>query len=389
MKRQNVRFAALLPLLLLLCHCGGGGGGGGGDEAPPALAQLQAVDAFPALQFQEPVFLTAATGDAARLFVVERRGVIRVFPNDPVVTTTNVFLDISDKVSSNHPDEGMLGLAFDPDYQSNHSFYVYYSPDTRGAASPRRTEIARFAVSDDPDAAERTTEHTLLSIDQPAGADKGGWLGFGPDGKLYIATGDGAAGDPGNNAQSLISLLGKILRIDKDGRIPTDNPFARASSPDGRGAIWAYGLRNPRASFDRQTGDLWAGDAGRPQGGREEVDVIVKGGNYGWRKFEGTQVFNADDPDPGNAIPPVFEYAHENGRCEIVGGYVYRGAALAGYQGVYLFADRCTGEVFALRGSQVEVVGDVPGRPTSFGEDAAGELYVTTQESSIYKLVGT
>jgi glucose/arabinose dehydrogenase len=184
-------------------------------------------------------------------------------------------------------------------------------------------------------------------------------------------------------------VLGKMLRINSDGSIPTDNPFYGQSGK--RGEIWAYGLRNPfRDSFDPATGKLWVADVGQDQW--EEIDTLDKGGNYGWRKFEGDSVYDTSDPDPGNTIFPLYEYGHDAGRCAIVGGYVYRGGALSGLTGSYLFADYCTGELWSLPGTtdgtaSATLLGTVPGNPTSFGEDAAGEIYVTSYNGHIYKLV--
>jgi glucose/arabinose dehydrogenase len=379
---------SLALLALGLAHCGGGDEGGGSGPPPPTT--LQVVDAYPALEFNRPLFLTSAPGDDQRLFVVSQLGVIYVFDNDAAVADADVFLDIRDRVTDAGGEQGLLGLAFDPDYPANGLFYVNYNPnfDDTGA-NPRRTHISRFQAAGD--VADPQSETVLLTYEQPFPNHKGGWLGFGPDGKLYIATGDGgSAGDPNNNAQNLSTLLGKFLRIDKDGTVPADNPFVGTSG--ARGEIWALGLRNPyRAGFDRATGELWAGDVGQNQ--IEEIDKIVKGGNYGWRKFEGTQVFNAADPTPANAIGPVFEYGHEGERCTVVGGYRYRGAALsANFDGSYFFADFCSGELFRLPGGVADAaaatpIDAIPGNPTSFGEDADGELYITSFDGHIYKLV--
>ncbi len=380
-------------VVLALAGCGGGGEELGGNNPPPAVT-IGVVPAFPALHFDKPLFFTTAPGDDQRAFVVTQRGVIYVFDNDPTVATAKVFLDIDSRVTDEGGEQGLLGLAFDPDYATNGFFYVNYNPifDNSGA-NPRRTVICRFKVTADPEVANPASETLLLSYEQPFGNHKGGWLGFGPDGKLYIAAGDGGSGgDPGNRAQDLGTLLGKMLRIEKNGGVPADNPFVNASA--ARGEIWAYGFRNPyRASFDRLTGALWAGDVGQNQW--EEVDTVVKGGNYGWRKFEGTHVFNADDPTPTGAIAPVIEYGHDEGRCTVIGGYVYRGAALgAGFQGHYFFADFCTGELWdrapADAGTQAgEAFATVPGNPSSFGEDAAGELYITSYDGNIYKVQRT
>jgi glucose/arabinose dehydrogenase len=249
--------------------------------------------------------------------------------------------------------------------------------------------VARYqAASAAATRVDAATEDPLLEFGQPFDNHNGGWIGFGPDGKLYVASGDGGSGgDPQGNAQDLDTLLGKFLRINADGSVPADNPFVGVA---GRDEIWAYGLRNPyRAGFDRDTGELYAGDVG--QGQREEIDLIERGGNYGWRKFEGTLVHNGTDPDPGNALAPLFEYAHAGGRCSVIGGYAYRGAALSGFEGAYFYADFCTGELWALRrdGASVssELLGVVPGNPSSFGEDLAGELYVTSFDGNVYKLV--
>jgi glucose/arabinose dehydrogenase len=360
------------------------------DDAPPAPpAAIAVVAAYPQLPaFTRPLAYARTDGDPQRAFVATQDGAVYAFNDATTATGTTLFMDIRDRVTDAGGELGLLGFAFDPDYGDNGYVYVNYNPsfDATGA-NPRRTVIARFRVAGNPSAVDPATETPLLTFEQPFDNHNGGWLGFGPDGKLYVASGDGGSGgDPNNFAQSLDTLLGKILRLNADGTIPSDNPFVGVA---GRDEIWAYGLRNPfRASFDRGSGELIAGDVGQSQ--REELDVIVRGGNYGWRKYEGTLVFNATDPDPGNALPPLYEYGHGNGRCTVIGGHVYRGAALTGHAGAYFFADFCSGELWRLTRSgaavTVALAGNIPGNPTSFGEDLAGELYVTSFDGKVYKL---
>jgi glucose/arabinose dehydrogenase len=343
-------------------------------------------NAFPSLSFESPLYFTQAPGDDNRAFVVGKNGIIRVFANSTATTTTRVFLDIRNRIDDDG-EQGLLGLAFDPAYASNGRFYVHYNP----SGATRQTRISRFTVSNDPDVADAASEDIVLQFEQPAGFSnhKGGWIGFGPDGKLYIATGDGGGnGDPNNNAQNLDSPLGKILRINADGSIPTDNPFAGQSNR--RGDIWAYGLRNPfRASFDRATGAFWVADAGQNQW--EEINLVTKGGNYGWRKYEGTHIYNTTDPVPGNATLPLHEYDHSSSRCSIIGGYAYRGTALRAFDGAYLYGDFCTGDLWALTRAGGDVTNArlprVPGQLTSFGEDNVGEIYISSFDGRIYKLV--
>ncbi|MGH6893082.1 MAG: PQQ-dependent sugar dehydrogenase, partial [Dongiaceae bacterium] len=323
----------LAALALAQCHGGGCVGACGVGTTP----QVDLVDAYPLLSFDAPLFFTQAPGDPNRAFVVTQEGAVYAFDHDAAAATASPFLDIRGLVTDAGGELGLLGFTFDPDFANNGFLYVNYNPNFDNSGSnPRRTTISRFEVTSDPDSVDPATETTLLEYDQPFSNHNGGWLGFGPDVKLYIASGDGGSGgDPQNNAQNLNNLLGKILRINPDGTVPADNPFVGVA---GRDEIWAYGLRNPfRASFDRVSGDLYAGDVG--QGQREEVDLIDQGGNYGWRKFEGTLVFNASDPDPGNAIAPLYQYGHGSGRCSIIGGYAYRGTALAARVGQYFYAD--------------------------------------------------
>ena len=377
--RPAIRLGLLAAALVLAqCHDEGGSPGAG------PIDDIAIVNAYPALAFDRPVFFTQAPGDPARAFVVTQDGVVYAFAHDSSAAGAGAFLDIADRVTDDGGEQGLLGFAFDPDFATNGFLYVNYNPNFGGILPPRRTLISRFQVGSDPDLVDPATETPLLEYDQPFSNHKGGWIGFGPDGALYIARGDGGgAGDPQNHAQDLDSLLGKILRINSDGSVPLNNPFVGAGAPE----IWAYGLRNPfRASFDRFSGDLIAGDVG--QGEREEIDVIVRGGNYGWRKFEGSRTYNAADPVPANPIFPVFEYDHGNARCSIIGGYVYRGSTLAAHAGEYFYADFCSREVWALSPNGVNrLVGTVPANPSSFGEDLAGELYVTSFDGHVYRLI--
>jgi glucose/arabinose dehydrogenase len=348
---------------------------------------IQLKDAFPALSFNRPLFLTHAGDGTNRLFVVQQDGIIKVFPNDSTTVTAQTFLDISSKISSPGGEEGLLGLAFHPQYAANGYFFVNYT-----APDPLRTVISRFHVSDDP-SASGTAEQVILEIPQPYSNHNGGMIAFGPDGYFYIGTGDGGdVGDPLNNGQSLTTLLGKILRIDISGNtpgvpylIPSDNPFA-GNQNGYREEIWAYGFRNPwRFSFDRLTGQLWAGDVG--QGAREEVDIIEKGKNYGWRIMEG---FACYDPSTGcdqtGLTLPVLDYDHSVG-FSITGGYVYHGSARPELEGAYIYADFGTRKIWALRLNGTQVQSDslllvAANSIASFGEDEAGELYVVARSST-------
>lgn len=241
---------------------------------------MQTVLAFPNLSFHQPLYLGSPPDGTDRIVVAQQDGLILIFANDPAVATASTFLDLRGSVHTGG-EQGLLGVAFHPDYAINGAFYLNYIAD-----GPRRTVVSRWQVSADPDAADPGSEQILLTYDQPFTNHNGGAMAFGPDGMLYISSGDGgSANDPNNNGQDLTTLLGKILRIADDGSIPPDNPFVGGASGE-RGEIWAYGLRNPwRMSFDRDTGQLWVGDVG--QNAEEEIDLIVEGGNYGWRVYEG------------------------------------------------------------------------------------------------------
>ena len=338
--------------------------------------------------FNRPVGITSAGDGSNRLFVIEQAGVIYVILEGE--TTAQPFLDIRDRVNSSANEQGLLGLAFHPQYANNGYFYVNYTADSGS------TIIARFQVSQvDPNQADPTSEVELLRIDQPYGNHNGGMVAFGPDGYLYLGLGDGgSAGDPQNNAQSLDTLLGKILRIDVNAAdaaylIPEDNPYPDSARPE----IWAVGLRNPwRFSFDRLTGDLYIGDVG--QNMWEEISYLPSGSpggaNLGWKFYEASQPYTGTPPQAQQFIAPVAEYGHDQG-CSVTGGVVYRGAELPEMQGVYLYGDYCSGRVWGLLqnesgGWDSQVLFENLGRIVSFGESEMGDIFLVAHEGTIFKL---
>ena len=364
-------------------------------------AQLQIEQAFPNLSFTRPVDLQHSPDSSNRLFVVEQAGIIKVFANEQQVNSAAVSLDITGRVDDNGNEEGLLGLAFHPDYETNGYFYVNYT-----ANQPDRTVISRFSVScSNPNMALPGSEVILLEFSQPYSNHNGGQLAFGPaDGYLYIATGDGGSyGDPDCNAQDLSSLLGKILRINVDQpsgnlpySIPADNPFA--ANPLGyREEIFAYGLRNPwRFSFDTVSGKIWAADVG--QNLWEEIDLIVNGGNYGWSMFEGFHCYNSPWPctppcDTTGLTMPIWEYNHSEG-LSITGGYVYRGTLTPELTGKYVYGDFVTGKIWALSEDstgQIEnsLLLDTNLGISSFGIDSNQELYWCAFDGKIYRFKPT
>lgn len=353
------------------------------NGSPDQFPALEVVRVFAGLPLDRPVQIAAAPDGTNRLFVVEQTGRIKVFPNVDSVTSSTIFLDLSGAITYTGGEEGLLSIAFHPSYATNGYFYVFYS-----ALNPRRSVVARYRVSNDPNLADAASGTVLLEAAQPYENHKGGQLAFGPDGMLYVPLGDGgSAGDPGNRAQDKGEILGKVLRIDVDHTdpglpyaIPSDNPFVGVAG--ARGEIWALGLRNPwRMSFDPLTHVLWTTDVG--QGTWEEVDVIERGGNYGWRKMEGDACYSpSTNCDDGTLVHPLARYDHSNSGCAGIGGAVYRGSALPELYGAYLFTDYCNGRVSALRwdGSSVnvqQVAKSNAGGVSSFGADPSGELLMT------------
>jgi glucose/arabinose dehydrogenase len=318
--------------------------------------------------------------------VLEQAGRIRVIRNGQL--DPQPYLDISNKVGSSGNEQGLLGIAFHPDFAANGYFYVNYT-DVNG-----NTVIARFHAGPDPAPADPASETQILFAIQPYPNHNGGGLAFGPDGMLYVALGDGGlANDPFGSGQSLDTLLGKVLRLDMSQEpyaIPPDNPFV---SGGGLPEIWAYGLRNPwRITFDSLTGDFYIADVG--QGEWEEVNFqeagIPGGLNYGWDYLEGFHSFEGTPPDDAALVDPVTEYNHGSG-CSVSGGYVYRGESLGAWQGVYLFGDYCTGLVWGLLragdGSwQKELLFQTGLNISSFGTDEAGEIYLLDLNGGIYRL---
>jgi glucose/arabinose dehydrogenase len=359
---------------------------------PPALMLQQVVSGL-----TQPLFLTAPAGDA-RLFIVERPGRIRIVASGTLLSQP--FLDISAQLSTDG-ERGLLSMAFDPQYAQNGNFYIYYT-DLNGNITVDRMQVS----PSNPNRADPVTAVRVIAIPHPTyNNHNGGQLAFGPDGYLYMGTGDGGGGgDPAGNAQNLNSLLGKILRLDVGGTsvgqnyaIPAGNPYAGQSGR--RGEIWASGVRNPwRFSFDRTDGLLYIADVGQDE--REEVDITAaaSGGlNYGWDVMEGTACYGATNCDRSGLTLPKFEYLHGasdvNG-CSITGGYVYRGAALPELAGRYFYSDYCKGflKSFTYSGGVAGALTDwdlgaAVGNVLSFGQDSQGELYMLAASGSVYRIV--
>ncbi len=357
-------------------------------EAPPAI---EPVSVLPHTDFDLPLYVGGAGDGSHRLFVLEQGG--RIYLLHAHDHKRILALDLSGVVlhpQQGYTEQGLLAAAFHPHFATQPYLYLWYCLD-----SPRRTVLSRWRMDpDNPDRVDATSETRLLEVPQPFENHKGGTLAFGPDGYLYLSLGDGGShGDPFGNAQNLSVLLGKILRLDVDHEdgalhyaIPSDNPFI--GQKDARPEIWAYGLRNVwRMGFDRQTGDLWAGDVGQDKW--EEVDLITKGGNFGWNLREGSHPFQPTDSS-GGLIDPLIDYGHDIGRS-VIGGYVYRGKAYPSLRGWYLYGDYGSGRIWALKADHGHLlrnqeVSNTHLQITSFGEDDDGEVYFTAFDGHIYQL---
>ncbi|SDK82016.1 Por secretion system C-terminal sorting domain-containing protein [Catalinimonas alkaloidigena] len=371
-----------LFLLLLVLGC-----------TPHAQAQYELRDAFPELTFDLPVDIVAVPGEEDRLAVVEKPGRIVVFANDAATSATQTLLDITPQVNSSPNEAGLLGLAFHPDFATNGYFYVNY---TTGNLA---TRISRFQAGAEGTAAA-SSETILITFPQPFENHNAGCLRFGPDSYLYIATGDGGSGgDPQNNGQNRKSILGKMLRIDvnqtegeRPYAIPADNPYA-GNNEGFLPEIYAYGLRNPWKFYpDPETGTLWVADVG--QNKIEEIDRVEKGGNYGWRLMEASACYNPSTCDTAglNLRLPVWEYSHDQGDVSITGGMVYRGQAAPSLQGKYIYGDYVSGRIWSLDAVAVSDTSPfllkMNGNISTFGLDAAGELYVANyRQGKLYQLV--
>lgn len=330
-----------------------------------------------------PVNITHAGDGSGRMFIVEQAGRVLIYKNGSLLGTP--FLDIRSKVSSGG-ERGLLSVAFHPQFESNRRFFVYYTSRPNGDIA-----ISEFAASTgNPDIAD-TTERVMMTVSHSTYSNhNGGQVQFGPDGYLYIGTGDGGGGgDPLGSGQNINTLLGKILRIDVNGvlpyAIPTTNPYVGTAGLD---EIYAIGMRNPwRFSFDRVTGALWAGDVG--QGSREEIDLIVAGANYGWNTMEGSLCYSPPSGCNTSGLTlPVTEYSHSGGNCSVTGGYVYRGALSGEMYGSYLYGDYCTGIIWSYSGGVSSQLLDTSLSIASFGEDESGELYVVSLGGSVQRIIG-
>jgi quinoprotein glucose dehydrogenase len=399
---------------------------------PAAFAQtnlpgLNLRNVFPELKFTRPLWMTEAPDGSKRFAVVEQGGIVYLLSKGRDSKEAKTFLDISDRQPYRENEEGLLALAFHPQFKTNGLFYIFYSQQ-----NPKRSVLSEIRVSKtDHDKADLATERILFEVKRPFWNHDGSTLLFGPDGFLYVSLGDGgSAGDPYNNGQNGRSLLAKILRIDVNTRtgslaygIPSDNPFVTTDAAGNSNAIpfiagpepvrpeiWAYGLRNVwRMSFDRETGELWAGDVGQDRW--EEIDIITRGGNYGWSVREAFHPFDyyrnkQPQTAQGAPIEPIIEYGH-NARfvqqskfpdhgdgVSVTGGYVYRGKKLPSLRGVYVYADYQVGTIWGLRCEKGKLTAHgvlVPRNPSrtvsSFAEDRDGELYVISFDGNIYEFV--
>ena len=363
------------------------------STAQLAGVNVQLQPAFGDLSFSQPLAMLPVPSKNNEWLVVEKAGRIYNVTQQGNGFTKQVYLDISNRVNAQYGESGLLGMAFHPQYSQNGRIIVSYT----ATGSPLISTVSRFTgvagANPLPD-----SEQVLLQLNQPYSNHDGGQVAFGPDGYLYMGFGDGGSGgDPLGNGQNTGVLLGKILRVDVDNgqpyAIPADNPFANSGT--GKGEIYAWGFRNPwRWSFDRQSGELWVGDVG--QNAWEEIDIVQKGGNYGWNIKEGSHCYATANCQSAaaaaKAIDPVAEYSHSEG-CSVTGGYVYRGRLIPALQGRYIFGDYCSGRLWILTpkatgsGYDRSLLVDSSLSIASFAEDHQGEVYVVDLAGAVYKIV--
>jgi len=368
------------------------------QEPAEPVAAYELVNAFPGQEkFEKPLLLEHNLADPDVYYVAEQDGVIYRIPRDGALGDRAVFLDWRARTHTANWEEGLLGFAFAPDHADSGEVFIYYSQ--RVEEGGRQSVISRLGTTDDEGLrADGDSELVVMTVPQPYGNHNGGTILFGPDEMLYVVLGDGgAANDPRDHGQNLGTLLGSVLRIDvreataaAPYTIPSDNPFV--GRDDARPEIWAYGLRNLwRITFDRQTGELWGADVG--QNKWEEVNRIVRGGNYGWNLMEGTHDFKppkAGAEVPDDLIAPVTEYSHQLG-LSVTGGYVYRGERIPELVGRYVYGDFVTGRVWAVAardGGAADVVElcKAPATISSFAEEPNGELLLLSFDGNIYRL---
>ena len=344
------------------------------------FAQITYEKAFPNLTFEKPVELLTPPDSSDRIFIIEQRGIIKVFPNNDTVTSTKDFLNIRSKTNC-CGERGLLSLAFHPNYKSNGLFYINYNIND----GKLKTIISEFKVSaNDPDKADAGSERVIMNFEQDFSNHNGGQLLFGDDGYLYIGVGDGGSGgDPNNRAQDTSNILGNVLRIDIDNKsngkeyaIPADNPFL---GKPGMDEIYSYGWRNPwRMSMDPLTKEIWVGDVG--QNAIEEISLVKKGANMGWKIMEGDECYRSSNCNQSGLEPPVYTYDQTQGDRSVTGGFVYRGKKSVKMLGKYIYGDYVSGRIWMLEknGSTVtnEFLFDMQGRVSSFGVDLSGELYM-------------
>lgn len=402
---MHTRNSLAFVVLMALTACSGGGGGAATPTPPvappsppvgsdPTAPMLETTNAFPSLSFRLPVGLKQAPADNSRWYVVEKRGAVMAFDNDPAATQSDVFLDISSQVNDDFSESGLLGLAFHPQYPAVPEVFVSYNSGTGNALT---SVISRFVLDSSGLALDPASEQIVLQFQQPRTNHNGGDLAFGADGFLYASFGDGGGGgDPEENGQDTRNLFGTVIRLDVDSAtpyaIPPDNPFAglsrcsTGSGPSDCAEIYAWGFRNPwRMSFDSATANLWLGDVG--QGAWEEINRVELGGNYGWNDREGANCF---DPITGCALgfdEPVTQYDHSVGQS-VTGGYVYRGTQINDLVGFYVFADFVSGQLFAVSNDaqptqEPQLVGSAGGSISAFAQDVEQNLYVVSFSTGV------